>query len=286
MENKGRIVSLPGQPQHETNVEDVEATTTSKLSSRMYRRSKSSVEEVTDHNDCDDDNETTSPLVPATAAAAAANSGLNLASPLQFPTRIPVQRPSSCNSLSQSDPPQQQQPLGPVVSAVVLLRDWGKYGRNERVGYHFRLLVPPDHTDHSAVATMSPLLPSPPTKRRRDKAATEAMETEMPSSSMSKSSFGVASLLECVPTKPWHKLTKRQTRDFKLAVRTFNAHATAAAAAASTTASSNSTLVCLRAKSDCICTRCITHTHHNVWRSDTNVKLAPNQALGVYLSHG
>jgi hypothetical protein len=124
-------------------------------------------------------------------------------------------------------PQQLHQQLGHIVTATLLLRDWDKYGLTERICYHFGLtdvLIP----NHKVVVGTTGGEQQQPLQQEQE---LDTKDTPSKKQQFVESVCGVASLLECVPTKPWHKLTRRQKRDLKLAIRNFNDQAAAAVTA-------------------------------------------------------
>ena len=134
--------------------------------------------------------------------------------------------------------------MGQAVTATILLSDWEKYGLSERkkkynvfrsllqvslskenltkilpitfaglgVSYHF------DLTEALADAT---------TEAARSHSNKIDQHEEGENNSIASSSCGVVSLLECVPTTPWYRLTRRQKRALKNEIRGFNLEAEA-----------------------------------------------------------
>ena len=94
--------------------------------------------------------------------------------------------------------------LGFAVTTAILLSDWDKFGLTERVCYHFSI--------------SDALISAASTEKKeadQDDNTTESAIT-------SNTGGGVARLLECVPTKQWHKLTRRQKRQLRTAIQAFN----------------------------------------------------------------
>lgn len=79
-----------------------------------------------------------------------------------------------------------QQDLGVALSVVLLVSDWSKYGSSECTLYHFRLI-----------------------------------DSLLLQSGLPASSEGVVGLVECVPTKHWHKVDRANRRAFKRICRNF-----------------------------------------------------------------
>jgi hypothetical protein len=99
--------------------------------------------------------------------------------------------------------------MGQAVTAIILLSDYDKYDLSERVCYHF---------DLTEALTA---------ERTLTEDATAAPADDRPVLQFQESACGVASLLECVPTTPWHRLTRKQKRALKTAIQTFNIQASA-----------------------------------------------------------
>ena len=94
--------------------------------------------------------------------------------------------------------------MGNAVTVTLLLSDWERYCLSERVAYHFHLT--------------EAIVPHDASVRRRKQEEREE-DTLF---------CGVSSLLECVPTQQWHRLTRRQKRALKNEIRQFNVQAEAA----------------------------------------------------------
>jgi hypothetical protein len=101
--------------------------------------------------------------------------------------------------------------MGPGVTATLLLRDYDKYNLSERICYHF------DLTEALAASVRATVA-----NEDTNTATTDDRVIIQPSK---EPACGVAALLECVPSTPWHRLTRKQKRALKNSIRNFNIQA-------------------------------------------------------------
>lgn len=122
--------------------------------------------------------------------------------------------------------------LGPAVAVTILLSDWCRYSLSERLWYHFcltnALTGSKEQTRQSSKERE--YLNQQKNQNFHFNNVDELLTSKRGFASKSfkiEEVCGVARLLECIPTKQWHKLLRRHKKQLKNSIRSFNDNAVA-----------------------------------------------------------